>query len=280
MKAIVLTFDRYRVFTDHMIFTYQRLWPDNPFVFCVPYNDAYPQALKDKYKEKIELIKAPAPIKETMKTLLADISDEEWIWWCMNDRYLVRIKAGKVNDIYNFVLTINDPAIVSISPARVKGSCAADRFFIKGSKLVTPDGQNLLESIFSKSDKLPELWNHHFIRAGVLRKVFESFPARPFSAKEMDYFPKKKLIGERMFVSEQNLVIFGESTSRGEITANCAVSLKKYGFKIPEDFKVCSAYHLKGDMPFNFLCFSFNINIPWVWRLRVVSFLLRLYRLK
>ncbi len=39
MKAIVLTFDKYMIFTDHMILTYQKLWPNNPFIFKIPYQD-------------------------------------------------------------------------------------------------------------------------------------------------------------------------------------------------------------------------------------------------
>jgi hypothetical protein len=33
MKAIVLTCDRYRALTEHMIRKYEELWPDHPFVF-------------------------------------------------------------------------------------------------------------------------------------------------------------------------------------------------------------------------------------------------------
>src|SRR5438046_9676836 len=39
MKAIVLTCDRFRAITEHMIRQYETLWPDHPFVFRVPYQN-------------------------------------------------------------------------------------------------------------------------------------------------------------------------------------------------------------------------------------------------
>ena len=39
MKALVLTCDRYRVMTEHMILQYERLWPDHPFQFRIPWQE-------------------------------------------------------------------------------------------------------------------------------------------------------------------------------------------------------------------------------------------------
>ena len=39
IKAIVLTWDRSRAITDHMILQYERLWPDHPFVFHIPFQN-------------------------------------------------------------------------------------------------------------------------------------------------------------------------------------------------------------------------------------------------
>ena len=35
MKAIVLTCDKYLPITDHMLYTYQKLWSSNPFTFII-----------------------------------------------------------------------------------------------------------------------------------------------------------------------------------------------------------------------------------------------------
>src|SRR3954454_5179235 len=39
IKAIVLTCDRFRAITRHLILKYERLWPDHPFIFQVPYQE-------------------------------------------------------------------------------------------------------------------------------------------------------------------------------------------------------------------------------------------------
>ena len=78
IKAIVLTCDRYRAITKHLIVQYERFWPDHPFVFHVPY-----QELGGVESERIKYFTSPSDIKGTVLHLLADIDDEEWIYWCV-----------------------------------------------------------------------------------------------------------------------------------------------------------------------------------------------------
>jgi hypothetical protein len=75
IKAIVLTCDRYRAITQHLIVQYERLWPDHPFVFHIPY-----QELGGADSERIKYLTSPADIKATILHLLANIDDEEWIY--------------------------------------------------------------------------------------------------------------------------------------------------------------------------------------------------------
>jgi hypothetical protein len=274
MKAIVLTCDKYHPLADLMMHVYQKLWPDNPFVFRVPYNEIYPQWLKDKYKEKIELIKAPYPIKETMKTLLNDIGDDEWIYWCMDDRYLMKIDKRRVSEIYHTVLKLGDPQIADVSMLRRK----RDVFYKKGSFLLTQSGFKLLESVFSDSEELGGPWAHQFIRCKVLRRMFESFPDRPFAAKEMDFFPKRKLAGEKIYGAEKNLIVFGESTSRGELTINCFLELKRQGLKVPAGFNM-SAYRYHTSEDFRRSKGVAARAVRWL-KYKYTALLLRLYGVK
>ena len=43
IKVIVLTCDIYHDVTNHMITMYEKTWPNNPFVFRVPWNEIYPE---------------------------------------------------------------------------------------------------------------------------------------------------------------------------------------------------------------------------------------------
>ena len=107
MKAIVLSYDKYHPFADNMIQSYEEIWPSHPFVFRVPYQN-YPKYLKDKYGDKIELWEAPYEIKPTVLSLISDLRDDEWIYWCIDDKYLAAIDEQAVNNTYRWVTEIAD----------------------------------------------------------------------------------------------------------------------------------------------------------------------------
>src|SRR5436305_13654511 len=91
IKAIVLTCDRYRAITQHLIFQYHRLWPDHPFVFHIPY-----QELGGEDTERIKYRQAPSDIKATVLHLLADIDDEEWVYWSVDDKYTIQLVTNRI----------------------------------------------------------------------------------------------------------------------------------------------------------------------------------------
>jgi len=71
MKAVVLSCDRYHKITNHMITTYQHLWPSNQLKFLIPYNEKYPKFLEDKWGEKVEFVKTPVEFKKCYNSLLS-----------------------------------------------------------------------------------------------------------------------------------------------------------------------------------------------------------------
>jgi hypothetical protein len=46
-----------------------------------------------------------------------------------------------------------------------------------------------------------------------------------------------KLPEHRLFLTEKNFTVFGESTRRGEITQNCYESIVEVGIELPEWFQ-------------------------------------------
>src|ERR1700758_2898239 len=91
MKAIVLTCDRYRAITEHMVLQYERVWPDHPFIFRIPY-----QELNGTETTRTTFIKTPPEIRATVLQLIADLDDEEWIYWSIDDKYPVQLVIEKV----------------------------------------------------------------------------------------------------------------------------------------------------------------------------------------
>src|SRR5437764_10412602 len=91
IKAIVLTCDRYHVIIRHMIYQYDRLLPNHQFVFHIPYQDVGGTDTK-----RIMYFASPSDIKGTVLHLLADIDDEEWIYWCVDDKYPIELPTDKI----------------------------------------------------------------------------------------------------------------------------------------------------------------------------------------
>ena len=249
MKAIVLTCDKYIKLAHHMIATYEKIWPSHPFIFRLPYEN-YPNHLKEKYADKVELVKIAdtnLSIKSTLLSLLEDLSDEEWIYWCMDDRYLISLNERKANQTLDWMRSIRDPEISGICFARVRNLYKTSNVE-KNDFLMSPNKQ-----IFLKRKNYNQIWLHQFLRVKVLRRLFSLFPDRNFSPKEMDGFKDKvNLIQEhRLYVIKTNIVIFGESTTRGKITRNCATSLARYNIDFPDNFKVSNKEIVIGKM-YNF----------------------------
>ena len=91
MKALVLTHDRYRRVTEHMLKTYAVHWPKNNLTFRIPYQ--YDMQLK-AYGQSVELVQTSKAIKETVSGLLKGLADDEWIYWCVDDKYVVAVDAA------------------------------------------------------------------------------------------------------------------------------------------------------------------------------------------
>ena len=257
MKAIVLTCDKYISITDHMLYTYQKLWSSNPFNFRIPYQ-TYPQFLKNKYGEKIELIATEKSIKSTALKLLEDIPDNEWIYWCMDDKYLIQIEEKKVNEIYQFVQTIEDPSICGIAFCRFR-KWLQDDYLKPDSKLLGLNGQIFLERV-----DYSQIWIHQFVRAKVFRDLFKSFPERPFNAREMDKFKDEyKLIPDKkLYVNMENLVVLGESTLKGKITTNCLESYQRWGMNVPKNFEINKHRIIMGKLPRYYRLMGLKFSLP------------------
>jgi hypothetical protein len=270
MKAIILTCDTYLPFTDHLISTYQKIWPGNPFIFRVPYGKSgrLVNNIKDKYGSKVELIQCEycrveylskpvdskdtsevrvSLIKPTVLNLIEDLSDDDWVYWCMDDRYLINIIESKVNEIASWVKSLTDSSLSAILLNRFDNMYESKNLY--PDNIITDTNNN--KYIQRKNYK--RIWNHQFLRVKVLRYLFNEFPDRPFVAKEMDYFKNQIEIpdDQKLYVSEKNYMILGESTSRGKLTKNCELSMCRSGIKIPHNFVLGEKYIVQGEFSFS-----------------------------
>ena len=91
MKAIVLSCDKYHPIAYHMVLSYEKIWPTNKLIYRIPWNNTYPKDIIESFKNKIEAVKVPLEFKKTIEGLLKGLDDDEWIFWCSDDTYLIEI---------------------------------------------------------------------------------------------------------------------------------------------------------------------------------------------
>lgn len=244
MKALVLTFDKYRPFAEHMIMCYEEVWPNNPFTFRVPYQS---EKVKDyyekKYGNKVEMIKSPSGIVDTMFALSDDLEEREWVYWCMDDRYPMNLNVEEVEKCRRFIESEKGQAISGLM------FCNSPRLWLKENsywsqyKIRTEEKQT-----YYRRKNYMMIWNHQFLRVGVVRTFFGLFPKEMKQAKEMDYIKDKAILpdGQLLYVLDHNIGIYGESTNRGVMLKNCVESFHRKGLPLPEGFKMTEQTIIKG----------------------------------
>ncbi len=227
IKTIVLTCDRYRAITEHMIFQYHRLWPDHPFVFHIPY-----QALGGADTERVKYFTAPSDIKGTVLRLLSEIDDEEWIYWCVDDKYPIQLPTDKIANLISHAMRSLE--VDGLLFCRCRATLDNPRLTLYPRKIKNPFGDVYLER-----KAWFQIWIHQILRAKVLRHLFTHLPNDIPSAKAMDELKNDvpKLPEHRLFVTKENFAVFGESTRAGLITQNCYESVVAAGIELPEWFR-------------------------------------------
>lgn len=240
MKAIILTCDKYRALTEHMIFQYNKLWPNHPFVFRIPYQELPPFESPGR-----EYIQTPAPIKSTVLKLLEDLDDEEWVYWCIDDRYPVTFDLPQVKALTKWVPSITTTEISGILYCRCR--TLRRKKSLTGNKIIDDDGR-----IYLERKDYGIFWLHQFFRVKVIRYLFEHFPNEVPSAKKLDELKSQVCLpkSHRLFVTQKNLAIFGESSSRGILTQNCYESMIENNLPLPEWFSTTNGERIiMGHLP-------------------------------
>jgi len=216
----------------------------------VPFQE-YPATLKEKYGDRIELVETARDIRSTVLQLLTDMDDDEWIYWAIDDKYLISINEPATNNVLEWLYSIQEDDIQGIMFCRCR-KLLDDRNLRPGTNVSDLHGNQFIER-----KNYYHCWVHQFFRVGVLRRLFLGFPERHFTAVEMDAFTgqrenlevKEFEEWERMYVSTDNMAIFGESTTGGKITKNCAKSFRRVGLAIPDWCELSGDRMVIGDMP-------------------------------
>jgi hypothetical protein len=235
VPAIVLTCDRYHAFASHMIARYNSIWPSHPFTFHVPFQR---QAIEGP---RIVPRRTPEAIRTTVLTLLEEFHDEAWVYWCIDDKYPIALVQPQVAHLVESVLTNRLPDADGVVFCRI-GRHLQARFLLDETR----DGPAGV--VLRRRKDYSQIWMHQAVRVKVIRGLFESFPETIPTAKVMDGLKDRIDLpaDQRLYVVEANLAVFGESTTRGRVTRNCATSLRASGLDIPAGFEESDREMLMG----------------------------------
>lgn len=227
IKAIVLSWDRNRAITQHMILQYEKLWPDHPFLFRIPY-----QNVGGTETERTRYVRTPENIKATVLRLIDDLDDEEWVYWCMDDRYPVRLVTEKIARLISHAT--QSPKMSGLLFCRCRALLKRPARTLYPRKWTNPEGD-----IYFERRAWFQIWIHQLLRVKVLRYLFSHLPDSLPNANAMDKLKHEivKLPEHRLFVTKENFAVFGESTRRGEITQNCYDSIITTNIDLPEWFR-------------------------------------------
>lgn len=232
MKAIVQSCDMYHCMTEHMILKYESLWPDNPFVFRVPWNNQYPNHLENRFGKKIELIKTNSEFKQTFHQLTQDLDDHEWVYWCIDDKYLIDIDPAKANQTLEFVRSIKDPNIINVCFHFIRQIQATATQMEKSKTGLRLPFKDLT---FIQHNSFKNNWLHQFFRVGALREFWSYLPEpEKYKASPLDQHVKP-LTGVSMTLNH-NICTYGESTYQSVITNNCLQSFQQLSISAPDHF--------------------------------------------
>lgn len=221
MKALCFTFDRNMPIMEYVLYTYFKCWPDNPFVFYIPWNQIKPQHLIDRYgSDKIKLLQTDSAVKPTIRTLLSVVNENEFIWWAQDDKYILDFKNKQmITDLYEF----NSKDIGGFMFTK---NADAHKSFLKTKYDFGPY-------------KLVKKRNHHQIfQPQLIKKEIIEFLY--LNNRLSEHYPLLELYSimgfkpiKDLYSFQENYINIAESLDQGKLTANLVYHMNEDKFKIP-----------------------------------------------
>lgn len=166
MNAIVLSFDKQVVCQTLLYSMYENLWSKNQFIFRIPYNNGIESTHSHFAKSRnVNLIKCGVSILDTMEALLDGIGDDEWVYWCCDDRFPSEIDVNENNlifdELYNQGKYDEYDFVKNYAPGKKQQKIA--------KKCIEIDSKKFL--VQQKNFKVG-FWMNHYVKAKVLKRLF------------------------------------------------------------------------------------------------------------
>ena len=268
MKAIVLSFDPHLEIANLLVESYNRLLPECPFHFRIPFTERNPKSI---FRAKnVEFVRTPPEIRSTMENLLRDLPPDEFIFWCVDDRYPIEIFEPKIlQAIRDFVsqeardidsIKLTDLAVEGIQGKLNQKTSQRRQSLTNASQR---QGQtwrqreeggarepafNLAGQDFFRQLGRPKngFYMPQFTTPGFLRRFFfaPDLPAN-YRIREFHHFLLGATFEHRSYFPNKFLLTVGESTFAGRLSAACQGQMNTLGLRAPkidvvDDYKIYS----------------------------------------
>lgn len=229
MQAIVLSHEPRHAFVELVLRSYEH-WPCGDFVFRVPFTTRPPAFRTER---RVEPVRAAEPVGDTMAALLEGIADDEFVYWCTDDRYLDAV--------------LDRAALESLDAwVRSGAELPFDALRLLNH---TPPGPGAIAVGTARvhehrAETARGFWHHSYVRAGVLRECFLGSRRRDCTVEEVNRDLRAGRFRHRILSATDSLVRLGETTILGRITANCVEAFARVGLAVPAGFPRCDAREL------------------------------------
>ena len=173
----------------------------------------------------LELVRCQRDFFETAVTLLEPFRGDEWIYWCMDDRFPIELDREA---FASAAAWIGDPrssdGVGALSLCRPwQWTCPWNaREEALRSSPQFPEG-------FVRRRNWSQIWLPQFVRAGVLQRFFRLL-RRTYPIKALDREKHRvSLPSELLIATKRGYERFEESTTRGRPTPALLASLERFG---------------------------------------------------
>jgi hypothetical protein len=288
VKGIVLSFDPHLEIANLIVETYNQLWPDCRFQFRIPFTDRDPRAIFRA--QNVEFISTPPDIRSTVKSLLCDLPEHEFVFWCIDDRYPIEIfelavlravrdfasdASGDVDSIKLTDLTVEgiEGKLHTRFPRRLTRHWRRQLFRRPDTQRVENDktwrqreeggarkpafrlaGQGFFRQLGHPKNGfyMPQFTTPAFLKQFFLASAL---PLK-YGIREFHHFLLSTNLEHKSYFPNNFLLSVGESTFRGRLSMVCYEQMLKFGLVPPKieivrDYKIYSDRGLAGIVELN-----------------------------
>jgi hypothetical protein len=227
MRGILLTYDRQLGLAELLHKCYMRLWPDSPLRFRLPFNGSATGSAHAYLSRQAncEFVACDQSIRQTMRALLEGIAEDEWVYWCIDDRYPTWLDRDGLRSVLEALGEL--PAEVEeVKLLRWKERVTREVFEIGGEGFHEQAG-----------GRKWGYWHHRPVRARVLRAILLDEEL----SEECTINDIQRLLLERAdermrgraLVPGRDLIKLAEPLVDGQLTRNGVEDMRRMGCEMP-----------------------------------------------